>query len=130
MLDAGHGEGLLARPEIGAIVQSAVLYFDADRYRVHAWCVMPNHAHVLSTPLGGVSLSAMVHSWKSFTAHAINATLHRRGTLWFEEYFDRLIRDDDHFWTVKAYIEENPVKAGLCLSPMDWPFSSAAQLPE
>lgn len=125
LLDAGHGEGLLARPEIGAIVQNALLHFDADRDCLHAWCVMPNHVHVLATPLEGASLSSLVHSWKSFTAHAINAALGRQGTLWFEEYFDRAIRDDEHFWTAKAYIEENPVKAGLCVSPEDWPFSSA-----
>ncbi len=124
LLDAGHGEGLLARPEIGALVQQALRHFDGNRYFLHAWCVMPNHVHVLVTPLKGFSLSSLVHSWKSFTAKAINSALGREGTVWFEEYFDRAIRDEAHFSAAKDYIEDNPVKAGLCAAPGDWPFSS------
>ena len=128
LLDTGHGEGLLARPEVGLIVEKALLHFDAERYVLHAWCVMPNHVHVLATPHEGVSLSRLVHGWKSFTAHAINAALGRSGRLWFEEYFDRAVRDEAHFEAVKAYIEDNPVKAGLCAAPADWPFSSASKV--
>ena len=46
--------------------------------------------------------------------------------MWFEEYFDRAIRDEVHFETARRYIEDNPVKAGLCRQPSDWLFSSAA----
>ncbi len=44
---------------------------------------------------------------------------------WMEEYFDRYIRNADHFRNAVNYIENNPVKAGLCSKPSDWPFSSA-----
>jgi putative DNA methylase len=125
LLDAGHGEGLLATPLAGQIVQDALLHFDGDRYRLHAWCVMPNHVHVLATLLSPWSLSAILHSWKSFTGKRINAEVGRRGPLWWEEYFDRAIRDDAHFETAKSYIKANPVKAGLCALPDEWPFSSA-----
>jgi putative DNA methylase len=125
LLDAGHGEGLLALPGIGEIVQSVLLHFDEDRYRLHAWCVMPNHVHALATPVGETTLSGMVHSWKSFSAKAINAELGRGGPVWFEEYFDRFVRDDAHFHAVKSYIENNPVEAGLCAAAEDWPVSSA-----
>jgi REP element-mobilizing transposase RayT len=126
-LDAGHGESLLARPAIGAIVEKALLKFDAVRYRLHAWCVMPNHVHALATPMEDVSLSSIVHSWKSFTAKAINAEVGRRGRVWFEEYFDRAVRNIDHYDAAVAYIEANPVIAGLCAEPEDWPFSSARE---
>jgi putative DNA methylase len=129
LLDAGHGEGVLARPEAGAIVQGALLHFDSKRYCVHAWCVMPNHVHVLFTPEPGISLSSIVHSWKSFTAKAINGALGRSGRIWWEEYFDRAIRDGDHFERARFYIEDNPVQAGLCRLAEDWPFSSAHSLP-
>ena len=112
MLDAGHGECLLRRPEIAAIVENALLYFDGARYQLHAWCVMPNHVHVLVTPLAGCSLSMLLHSWKSFTAKAINAALGRRGPVWFEEYFDRRIRDEAHYAAALAYIENNPSRGG------------------
>ncbi|MDT3375705.1 transposase [Labrys neptuniae] len=125
-LDKGHGEALLVHPDAGATVQSALLHFDGVRYRLHAWSVMPNHVHVLSTPIDGHALSAIVHSWKSFTALQINRALGRQGTLWFPEYFDRRIRDEKHFETVRYYIEQNAVAAGLCARAQDWAFSSAA----
>jgi REP element-mobilizing transposase RayT len=127
LLDAGAGERTLAIPRAAAIVQDALLHLDLLRYRLHAWCVMPNHVHVLATPGQDVSLSSMVHSWKSFTAHAINAELGRKGRLWAEEYFDRVMRNDEQFRTTWAYIEENPIKAGLCASPELWPYSSASR---
>jgi REP element-mobilizing transposase RayT len=130
LLDAGHGEGVLARSEVGAIVEGALLHFDGARYALHAWCVMPNHVHVLFTPASTVALSSIVHSWKSFTAKAINVALGRQGRLWCEEYFDRAIRDGEHFERARSYIEENPVKAGLCTTPADWPSSSARMRPE
>jgi REP element-mobilizing transposase RayT len=49
----------------------------------------------------------------------------RRGQFWMEDYFDRYIRDAQHFADAVAYIENNPVKARLCKHPADWPFSSA-----
>ena len=124
-LDAGHGEALLVRPEIGAIVQDALLHFDGERCRLHAWCIMPNHVHVMATPLAEHSLAALVHSWKSFTASRINQLLGRTGALWYREYFDRKIRNERHFAEASHYIEMNPVKAGFCKAPEAWPFSSA-----
>jgi putative DNA methylase len=125
LLDAGHGEGLLGDARAGAIVQDSLLHFDGVRYRLHAWCVMPNHVHALATPLDPWALSAILHSWKSYSAKRINAALGRAGRVWWEEYFDRAIRDDAHFEAAKTYIEANPVKAGLCAQAADWPFSSA-----
>ncbi|MGO4337218.1 transposase [Labrys sp. KB_33_2] len=73
------------------------------------------------------ALSAIVHSWKSFTALRINRTLGRHGMLWFPEYFDRRIRDESHFERALHYIETNAVTAGLWAQAEDWPHSSAAR---
>ncbi|MDQ0392472.1 transposase [Labrys monachus] len=97
VLDQGHGEAFLARSDIGAIVEDAMLFFDGIRYHLHAWCVMPNHVHALVTPLAEHSLSSLAHAWKSFSAHRINQALNRDGQVWFKEYFDRRIRDERHF---------------------------------
>lgn len=85
---------------------------------------MPNHVHVLVKPETR-SLHHIVKSWKSFTAREINMSIGAQGALWFREYHDRYIRDDDHYQNAKAYIRMNPVKAGLCKEPRDWEFSSA-----
>jgi REP element-mobilizing transposase RayT len=92
---------------------------------MYAWVVMPNHVRAVFTPAEGWSLSSILHSWKSFTAGQGNRMLGRRGQFWQEDYFDRYIRDERQFAATVQYIEENPVKAGLCLWKEEWPFGSA-----
>ena len=94
-------------------------YFDGVLYNLHAWVVMPNHVHVLVIPLDDHSLSGIAHSWKSYTAKQANKMLERNGKFWHEDYFDRFVRDDDHFEAIVNYIHLNPVKAGLCTNPED-----------
>ena len=124
-LDEGHGQAFLNRPGIPDMVESALLHFDGERYQMHAWVVMPNHVHVLFTPGDGQLLSRIVTSWKSFTAHEANRRLRRDGAFWAPDYYDRYIRDQEHFDRAATSIERNPVKAGLCAYPADWRFSSA-----
>jgi putative transposase len=124
-LDLGRGTCWLRRPDIGALVQAALLHFDGQRYRQLAWAVMPNHVHCLIETFAGHPLDRVVQSWKSFTAKEANRLLDRRGTFWDRDYFDRYIRDDAHRAAVVRYIERNPVKAGLVARPEDWPFGSA-----
>lgn len=119
------GSCLLAQPAIAELVQSALRHFDGQRYRLLAWCVMPNHVHVVLQPLGDHSPSDVLHSWKSFTAHKINGTLGRTGPLWERESFDHLARSIESLELFIAYVEANPVEAGLCKSASDWPWSSA-----
>jgi putative DNA methylase len=124
-LDRGHGTAHLSDPRIADIVERAFLRFDTQRYRLHAWSIMPNHVHVAASPLNGWTLSQIAHSWKGFTASKANALLNRKGRFWAPEYYDRAIRDDVHYDNVLAYIAQNPVKAGLCRRPEDWRFSSS-----
>jgi len=124
-LDQGHGSCYLKEGRIGSMVQGALLFHDQLKYRLTAWVVMPNHAHMLCTPCQGHSLAQIMHSLKSFTSSEANKMLGRAGRFWQKEYFDRYIRNARHFAKVVAYIENNPVKANLCKRPEDWPFSSA-----
>jgi REP element-mobilizing transposase RayT len=124
-LDQGYGECLLKDPRIAESVQNSFLFFDGDRYRVTAWVVMPNHAHMLLTPCTNHELSAILHSLKSYTANEANKLAGRNGQFWQSESFDRYVRDADHFQNVITYIENNPVKARLCKKPEDWLYSSA-----
>ena len=126
-LDTGSGSCFLRRPDVARIVRSTLLKFDGQRYGLHAWCIMPNHVHALVTPAPTITLSALLHTWKSFSAKQANRVLGRSGAFWMQEYFDRYIRDEDHFVSAVEYIHNNPVAAGLCASPPDWPFSSATR---
>jgi len=86
---------------------------------------MPKHVHALIEAWEGFPLAEMLHSWKSFTSHKANVLLQRNGEFWQGEYLDRYVRNAEHYEKVVAYIEENPVKAGLDRLKSDWPWSSA-----
>jgi REP element-mobilizing transposase RayT len=124
-LNRGLGPVWLRDPQIPALVQDALLHFDGGRYRLHAWVIMPNHVHVVMTPQPDWSISKIVFAWKSFTANRANVVLGRRGAFWHSDYFDRFIRNDEHFATAVQYVEQNPVVAGLCNRAEEWRFSSA-----
>ena len=87
---------------------------------------MPNHVHLLVKQLKGFPLGEVVKSWKVFTARKANAILGRSGQFWMREYHDRRIRDEEQMNRAVAYIRNNPVKAGLCERPEDWPWSSVS----
>jgi REP element-mobilizing transposase RayT len=115
-LDAGIGDCFLARPAIAALVSAAFQHFTERRYRMYAWCVMPNHGHALFRILSNHSLADILRSWKSYSGREANCLLGRSGRFWQREYYDRLVRSEEEFYRVVNYIVENPVKAGL----KDW----------
>jgi len=132
---------------MAVVMQETLLTFDEEKYHLLAWCIMPNHLHVLIKPK--LPLSTIVRSWKSYTGRwAIkhnaelglgipeeeereNAELGLRAPrvhaprVWMPDYWDRYIRDEQHLHSVIDYIHNNPVKAGLCRKETDWPWSSA-----
>jgi REP element-mobilizing transposase RayT len=124
-LDQGYGSCFLKNNRIAKIVQDSLLKFDDLRYRLHSWVVMPNHSHFLLTRFEDWELAELMHSHKSYTAHEANKALNRSGQFGMEEYFDRYVRNSEHFRNAVSYIENNPVKARLCSKPADWPFGSA-----
>ena len=129
-LDSGLGCCALRHPELATQMRDALRHFDGQRYRLLAWCIMPNHVHVLMETLSPIA--RIVQGWKSVTARwalARNEEL-QLGIpdfkhLWMREYWDRYIRDDAHLEKAMLYIHQNPVKAGLCAKAEDWPWSSA-----
>jgi valyl-tRNA synthetase len=118
-LDAGHGECLLKDAGIAEIVNNALTHFEGERYDLIAWAIMPNHVHAIIKPRPDYKLAEIVHSWKSFSAKEINKRLGREGSVWMDEYYDHLIRDEDDFNNQVNYVLVNPEKAGL----QNWPWS-------
>lgn len=123
--DAGYGVCFLRDARMAKLTEDALLFFDGARYRLLAWCVMPNHVHSLFEMVEGFSLGGILHSWKSYTAKEANRILGRKGQFWDEDYYDRFIRDDDHLRNAIHYIEQNAVKAGLVTDAAQWRYSSA-----
>lgn len=124
-LDRGAGECLLKNESIARMMEEALLNFDGQRYRMLSWVVMPNHVHLLAELMEGFGLDKIVQGWKSYSAHRINKMLGRTGTVWHREYYDRFIRDSNHYEDVVSYFHANPVRARLCAVASDWRWSSA-----
>jgi ATP-dependent Clp protease ATP-binding subunit ClpA len=108
-LDESQGECLLARPELRQIVEETLVRSDGKDYRLHEFIVMPNHVHVLVTPLGKHTLSEALQEWKSVSAHRINRVLGRSGEFWQKESFDHIVRDADAAEKFARYIRRNPL---------------------
>jgi len=123
-LDVGAGACWLARPELAEIVRDGLLHGCGATHDMHAFVIMPNHVHVLTTFRDNYRLCDVVRGWKSYSARRINAKLGQNGAFWQREYFDRYIRDEMHFERVRSYIEHNPVTAGLTEIPEHWRYGS------
>ena len=128
-LDRGGGECRLREARVAKLCEEALLHFHNDRYELLAWCVMPNHVHVL-VHVWDLPVWKMIASWKRFSAARINGTAPNRSSapqksFWEREYWDTFMRSEEQEKKAVQYIEANPVKAKLCQTAEEWPFSSA-----
>jgi putative transposase len=129
---ATSGPLWLAKTEIASMVENTLLSKYSALYKLWAYVVMANHIHFLLTPrasAGSITpVRVILQKIKGYTACEANKILGRTGErFWQDESFDHWPRDDDEFMRIVAYIENNPVKAGLVKRPEDWKYSSAAE---
>ena len=110
------------------IVFSCCLHDHHIRYELHAAVVMPDHVHMVFTPLINMerqemrSLAEITNAVKGASAHIINRKLGRKGKVWQEESFDRVLRSSEKLDEKVAYILNNPVRKGLVRSPEEYPW--------
>jgi putative transposase len=101
-----------AQPELTAdekdLVVGALRHFDAQRYKLIGYVVMNDHVHVVASPGAGQSLTAIIHSWTSYTANRMQRMYGRTSRVWQREYFDRVICDDRELNDHLEYILGNP----------------------
>ncbi len=124
-LDLGVGSCILRETSCAAIVQDSLLYHDEKFFALLAWVVMPNHVHFLARFDEGQGLPVAIQSLKSFTAHRLKKLHPEMESIWQQGYFDRFMRNEDHFLRTRAYIQENPVKAKLVENAENFVWSSA-----
>jgi REP element-mobilizing transposase RayT len=109
------------------IVLDAIRHFHKIRYWVTTAIVMPDHVHLMLKPVvseseADFSLSKILQGIKGFSAWEINKLRDTKGALWLDESYDRIVRDYDEYLEKWHYIRNNPVKAGLCQAPEEYPF--------
>jgi REP element-mobilizing transposase RayT len=102
------------------LVVAAIKSFDGQRYDIAAYVVMDDHVHALLTPLVPFELKDILHSWKSFSAHQLQRKHKRLGRVWQDEYFDRIVRDDEELLQKLKYIIGNPWKRRPDIDDYAW----------
>jgi putative transposase len=112
-LDAHHGSCILRRHRCAQEIAAAFHHFDGTRINIVSFVVMPNHVHALFAPMHEWPLEKIVHSWKRQSAVRINRLTDSTRALWQRDYFDRLVRNEQHFARCVRYIRSNSEKARL-----------------
>ncbi len=107
-LDQNYGSCLLQRADLRKIVVDALLFYHGKRYWLHHFVIMPNHVHLLLSPIGEETVGKALGSVKQFTSNAINKAIGAKGSVWQREVFDRMVRDADNYEAYVAYINNNP----------------------
>lgn len=104
-------------------LQTTYGYRRAGRYALHAFVVMPEHVHLLLTPLE--TLERSVQLIKGGYSHAIGASLGRKGEVWQRGFTDHRIRERTDFIQHLTYIHQNPVVRRLATNANEYRYSSA-----
>lgn len=133
-LDNGTGGCWLKHPAVAELVLEAVKHHEGASYITHACCIMPNHLHWIMTPLRKSGMTKMdsriipiLQRLKSYTAHMANKVLQRSGAFWGREYYDHCIRNSEEFDRLVRYTLDNPVKAKLCKTWNEWPWTICSE---
>ncbi len=96
------------------------------RVRLHAYVLMTNHVHLLMTPTDEQGISNLMSVLGKHYVMYINHTYRRSGTLWEGRHKASLVDAEDYLLQCYKYIELNPVRAGMVITPEDYPWSSYA----
>jgi REP element-mobilizing transposase RayT len=114
---------ILARPEIHNAFRMfgrrAYEQFDVAAGR---YVLMPGHAHFfVAFPPTGITLSKWTHSLRSVLGKEL-LRLGFQKPHWQEGFFDHVLRNAESYSDKWQYVRMNPVRAGLCRRPEDWPY--------
>jgi REP element-mobilizing transposase RayT len=117
---------LFSNPQIADTALSALFFLREETYyRLHSFLIMPDHLHMIIIPQESKTVSQIMHSLKSYTAKKINDLLGRKGKVWQDGFYERIIRTEDDLREKASYLETNPVRAKLVEDPETYLFSSA-----
>jgi REP element-mobilizing transposase RayT len=128
-LDAAQsGPTWLKDQRIAALLSESLHYPDTREYELIVFCIMPNHGHLVCSPLKDIHqvaqpLQKIMHSLKGRSARKANLILARSGKFWQHENYDHVVRNEAELKRIVRYVVNNPVKAGLVDKPEDWKWT-------
>jgi putative transposase len=122
------GTFFLREDTIAGVVTNSIRFHDREWFDVDAFCIMPNHVHLIITPYErsedtDYSLTQIMHNIKRNSAKQANKILNRTGAFWQHENYDHYIRDSAELERIIEYVLSNPVKAGLVDDWTQWKWS-------
>jgi len=103
--------GVYLNGKVLQITKEYLLNIEKSLCEIVAFSIMPNHIHLLL--IQHTDISKIVQHIKGGLSFLINKELKKKGTFWQKDYFDKAIRDEEHFLVTLKYIENNALKAGL-----------------
>lgn len=126
--EGGTGPTWLKKEEIADLVEESIHYRNSELYDLYAYCIMPNHLHLIFKHLIQEEqhenpITDIMRNFKRYTARECNKRLNRTGAFWQSESYDRVIRDQDELENVLRYTLNNPVKAGLVDHWKGWSYT-------
>jgi putative transposase len=116
---------LISDPVARILMDSWDYLRKVNQIKLLAFCIMPDHYHLLFCLLGEKTLSESLESTNKFSSREINKHRGSKGRFWQDGFHDRRCRDEDDIDDMATYIEHNPVRRGLVDFAEEWPYSSA-----
>jgi len=118
----------LKEDNVAEIVANAIHYHEGEWFDVEAYCIMPNHVHLVLTPyessqIADYSLTKIMHNIRRNSANHANKVLGRTGSFWQHENYDHFARDESELERIIKYVLYNPVKANLVKEQQDWKWA-------
>jgi len=103
-----------------SLIAENLEHFNNFRYWLLAYVIMDDHVHVLVRLTPEANLQKTVHGWKSYTASSLQRISEREGSVWQQEYYDRIVRDEQELRRTLEYIRTNPVKRWPLVAEYQW----------
>ena len=106
-------------------IEILYLYRSRAAYLLHEFVLMPNHFHLILTPVE-ITLERAIQLIKGGFSHRFRLEVNSKMEIWQRGFTDHRIRDVEDYAKHKRYLIMNPVEAGLCAEPKEYKYSSAA----
>ena len=110
---------ILTKDEQKVVLQH-IIQSNKQFYSLYAAVVMPDHVHLILQPKNSVTLSKIMKGLKGVSSRNINKIRVTKGSIWLDESYDRILRNEQEFLEKMNYILNNPAKQGLTDNPLTY----------